>query len=380
MNDLTDGVRFAKTEQEFEASYQLRYKVYVESMGRLKDKSDHQKKELKDKYDKTAHVAIAIKQGKPVGTLRLFWGKDTPFDQNLKNAYHLHPLLERLQADKICIVERLMVEEQSRRSNITLRLYKEVMHFVLEKKAEVVLLDCEPHHLNSYLKLGFRPYAKTYSYPGIGLVVPMALIVGDYNHLQRVGSPFAMLTTEEDLNYCQHVDKLNTLISPRSKIISRSDFDSKDFLEQVYNDAKPQKNQELSIFDSLSESEIERVIDKSHIIECSKGDRIIEKNNTARTIFIVLSGFVEVRRDGHLLAVISPGEVIGEIAFFLDIKRTASVLAATDDVKLLSLDDASLSRMMKFESTIANKILKNFCRGLCHRIINGVEIADLRSN
>ncbi len=377
MNSLVDGVRFAKTEQEYEASYQLRYKVYVESMGRLKDKSDHQRKELKDKYDKTAHVAIAIKEGKPVGTLRLFWGEDTPFDQNLKTAYHLQPFLERLQANKICIIERLMVEEQSRRSNITLRLYKEVMHFVLEKKAEIVLLDCEPHHLNSYLKLGFRPYAKTYSYPGIGLVVPMALIVGDYIHLQRVGSPFAMLTTEEDLDYCQHVDELNTLISPRSKIISWSNHDSKDFLDQVY---KAQKNQELPIFDSLSEEEIERVIDKSHIIECSKGDRIIEKNNTARTIFIVLSGFVEVRREEHLLAIISPGEVIGEIAFFLDIKRTASVQAATDDVKLLSLDDASLSRMMKFESTIANKILKNFCRGLCHRIINGVEIADLRTN
>ncbi len=380
MNGLADGVRFAQTNEEREASYQLRYKVYVESMGRLKDKSDHQRKELKDIYDETAHLAIAIKDGKPVGTLRLFWGGDTRFDQNLKDAYHLHPLLERIQENKICIVERLMVEEQSRRSNITLRMYKEVMHFVLEKKAEVVLLDCEPHHLNSYLKLGFRPYAKTYSYPGIGLVVPMALISGDYEHLQRVGSPFAMLTTEEDLNYCQYVDELNELISPQSKIKSQTDYDKKDFLEQVYKDSNSIKSQELSIFDSLSESEMERVIEKSHVIECTKGDRIIEKDNSARTIFFVLSGVVEVRREGHLLAVISPGEVIGEIAFFLDVKRTASVLAATDDVKLLSLDDASLSRMMKFESTIANKILKNFCRGLCHRIINGVEIADLRSN
>ncbi len=273
-----------------------------------------------------------------------------------------------------------MVEEQSRRSNITLRMYKEVMHFVLEKKAEIVLLDCEPHHLNSYLKLGFRPYANTYSYPGIGLVIPMALISGDYEHLQRVGSPFAMLTTEEDLNYCQHVEELNRLLSPKAKIISQTNLDAKDFLEQVYKESEPQKNQDLSIFNALSETEIERIIEKSHVIECSKGDRIIEKDNAAKTIFIVMSGFAEVRRDGHLLAVISPGEVIGEIAFFLNVKRSATVLAATDDVKLLSLDEASLSRMMKFESAIANKLLQNFCRGLCHRIINGVEIADLRTN
>ena len=45
---MKDGVRFSATEQELKASYQLRYKVYVEHMGRFKDMGDHELKELRD--------------------------------------------------------------------------------------------------------------------------------------------------------------------------------------------------------------------------------------------------------------------------------------------------------------------------------------------
>ena len=72
--NMRDGVRFAENEDDLRASFQLRYKVYVESMGRLKDKGDHKRKELRDEQDKNARSVIAIKKGQPIGTLRLFWG------------------------------------------------------------------------------------------------------------------------------------------------------------------------------------------------------------------------------------------------------------------------------------------------------------------
>ena len=55
---MDDGVRFVETEEELKASFKLRYKVYVECMGRLKDKGDHVQKELRDSYDETARAAI----------------------------------------------------------------------------------------------------------------------------------------------------------------------------------------------------------------------------------------------------------------------------------------------------------------------------------
>lgn len=231
---MKDGIRFAITREEFRAAYQLRYKVYVEGMGRLGDKADHNSKELHDEYDKTTRALIAIKDGVPAGTLRLFWGGDAPFSQSMIEAYHLTPFIKQLEENQVCIVERFMVNEKHRGSIIALRMYKEVMHFVLDHQAEVVLLNCEPHHLNSYLKLGFRPFTKTYAYPGIGSVIPMALIAGDYEHLKRVGSPFAQLLREEDLGHCHHVSKLQEIIYHESKTVKQSISNEIMFLPHLY--------------------------------------------------------------------------------------------------------------------------------------------------
>lgn len=373
---MENGIRFAKTTEELHASYQLRYKVYVEGMGRLKDKSDHIQKELKDSYDETARAVIAIKNNKAIGTLRLFWGGDASFSQTLIEAYHLSPFMNLLKEDQICIVERLMVDESHRGSTTTLRMYKEVMHFVLDHQVEAVFLDCEPHHLNSYLKLGFRPFTETYTYPGIGLVVPMVLITGDYQHLKKIGSPFAMLTREEDLSHCIHTKVLLDKIDHTSNIVSQVSSSHGEFLNKIYEDTKLLSNTKPKIFDDLEEDEIQRVIKKSHIIECSLGDHIIEWSNSAKTIFVLLSGIVEVKRGKELQAIISPGETIGEIAYFLKVPRSASIIAATNNVRVLSLDEASMSRLLKFDSLLANKILMNICKSLCFRIITDVETPE----
>ena len=376
---MQDGVRFSATEQEFNASYQLRYKVYVEQMGRFKDMGNHELKELKDEHDDYARSIIAIKDGVAIGTLRLFWGQDKNFSPWLIDAYHLSLFLKELDPQQICIVERLMVDLCHRGGSATLRMYKEVMTFVLDHHIEAVLLNCEPHHLNSYLKLGFKPFTEIYSYPGIGLVIPMVLITGDYEHLKRIGSPFYILTKEEDFSHCRLVGVLQNTIAQQTSIVSQSTSGKAAFLKQIYENAGPLLTTEAKIFNTLNDDEIERILEKSHIIECKQGTHIIEKDNTAKTMFILLSGILEILRDGHLQAVIYPGDVIGEISFFLHVPRTADIVAATDNVKLLSLDEASMSRLLKIDHTLANKILINICRNLCTRVM-GVEIQQLNNH
>ncbi len=370
---MNDGVRFAETEAELRASYQLRYKVYVEGMGRLKDKGDHTLKELRDEHDSFARAIVVIKGGVAVGTLRLFWGGDAPFNNNLIEAYHLARFQEILEDREICIIERLMVDEKHRGSAIALQMYKLVWDFSIRHRIEAGFLDCEPHHLNSYLKLGFRPFAKTYSYPGIGLVIPMMYIPGDIEHLKRVGSPFGLLAKDSEY---RHTAQLLEMIKQGANILAKVESDNEDYLKQIYTDSRLLSNDKPKIFDSLSADEINRIIEKSAIIQCGRGDHVIEVNNAAKTMFVLLSGCVEVHRSsGELQAIITPGEVIGEIAFFLHVPRSASIIAATDDVKILSLDEAAMSRLLKYDSTLANKILSNLCRSLCHRVISNAEVA-----
>jgi len=247
---MIDGVRFAETEQELHASYKLRYKIYVEAMGRFKDKGDHVLKELRDDYDEDARAVIAVKNSLPIGTLRLFWGGDAAFDDAMIESYRVGKVKSILKDKQICIIERLMIDEKYRGSATSLRLYRQVMKFVLDNKVSAVLILCEPHHMNSYLKLGFRPFDDIYSYPGVGSVVPMLLNAGDYEHLKEVGSPFSRLITKEDIEYCRHVNELQELIKGgESNVVSFSKLYEKR-LKVVKGFVNPQNRLQAELFRS----------------------------------------------------------------------------------------------------------------------------------
>lgn len=209
---MEDGIRFAETSAELHAAYQLRYKTYVASMGRFNDSCDHVQQELKDNYDENARIVVAIKNNRAIGTLRVLWGKEMSFDQHLIKAYRITPFLNKIDPAKICIVERLMVDKSHRGSITMLRMFNEVMNFILSQQIELLLINAETQNINTYIKLGCVPFTKQFSYPGIGPVTPMALVVGDYQHLLRIGSPFSLLTTAEDTNFCQHTRQLLDII------------------------------------------------------------------------------------------------------------------------------------------------------------------------
>ncbi len=217
---MDNGIRFAETPEELHAAYQLRYKTYVASMGRFNDRCDHDSQELRDEYDESARIVIAIKNNKAIGTLRVLWGKDLAFDRYLTEAYRITPFLKTLDPAKICIVERLMVDEDYRGSSTMLRMYSAVMRFILEQRIELLLINAEAHHSHSYIKLGCVPFTKQFIYPGIGPVTPMALIVGDYKHLQRIGSPFSLLASADDVNYCRQTQPLIHIVQREAALAS----------------------------------------------------------------------------------------------------------------------------------------------------------------
>jgi hypothetical protein len=220
---MIDGVRLATTSEELIASYQLRYKIYIEDMGRLKEKGNNTLKELRDSYDDSARTVVAIKNQKAIGTLRILWGGDTEFDQNLLKTYHVTPFFKDLDKSEICIVERLMVDKNHRGSSTMLRLYKETLRFIIDRKIELLLLASEPNQVTHYQRLGGHVFAKSYLYPGIGPVFPIAQAMGDYQYFEKIRSPFALLTKPGDWRHFHKMETINDIIdSEQAKIHNTS--------------------------------------------------------------------------------------------------------------------------------------------------------------
>jgi len=70
-----------------------------------------------------------------------------------------------------------------------------------------------------------------------------------------------------------------------------------------------------------------------------------------------------------VVAVRSAGDVIGEIAFFMELPRTMDVVAATDDVEVVSFSQSALRKLIKTQPDAATKLLFNMARLLCMKVV-----------
>ena len=64
-------IRLAESQEDLEALYRFRYKIYVEEMGRVQHDADHLNKKIRDDLDDGGHNLLAFKQGKLVGAARI---------------------------------------------------------------------------------------------------------------------------------------------------------------------------------------------------------------------------------------------------------------------------------------------------------------------
>lgn len=365
---VKDGIYPAETEEERRTVFSLRYQVYVQELGRYKDIADHDQKMLIEDIDENSRLFYAVMDGKPVAGMRQTWGGDAAFTRRHIDQYQLEPFLERAEAQDLLIGERLHVLPDYRGTDVLFRMFTTALNFVKEKNIELVFGDCEPHLLNLYMSLGFRTYSKrNFNSPAAGYLILLMMLPRDTDYLRAVHSPFVPFL--EDYAAVSASARWQDLLAS-SSAVSQQLSAPKDYWSQVYGALDELEHNTTHPFDGLSEEQSAICIDKSSVIECVEGDRILKKGNTARNMFIVLSGVLEVRGDDDsILAVFSAGDVFGEMAFLLGTPRSQDIYAVTDDVRLLSLSEGQIRRIIEDHSDIAATLLLNVSKMLCMRLL-----------
>lgn len=92
----------------------------------------------------------------------------------------------------------------------------------------------------------------------------------------------------------------------------------------------PDALRKLPFLGSFDDEQLDDVLDSSNYVQGEPGDVMIDEGAIDSRIYILLSGEVEVRRQGKLLATIDRvGEVFGELAVVNEDRRSASVVAKT---------------------------------------------------
>lgn len=365
---LNDGVHLAVGDDERAAIYRQRYEIYVEEMNRYGSIADHQHRWLVEEIDEVSRLFYAVRGGELVGSIRLTLGADGGLTPGLIDKYSLGPFLEEVPAEEIIVGERFMVNKPLRGTDVLFQMFTTYMRLVNELRIQLMIGDCEPHLLNVYQALGFRPYApRNINSNDAGYLIPLVVVAEDIEYVRRLGSPLAevMADFDEDHRIPACVERL--VAAPRG-VTSERLTDIASYWHEVYGALEELESHRISLFDGLDDEQAQRCLRKSTILECRADDRILKAGNTAQNLYVLLSGTVEVRDGDVVLAVIAPGEVFGEMAFLLGRPRSADVYAVADGTRVLSLSESSLHTLISEQPAIAAVLLLNVSRMLCWRL------------
>ncbi len=136
---------------------------------------------------------------------------------------------------------------------------------------------------------------------------------------------------------------------------------------------------QLLIFQSLSDREMEHILPYFEIRFCKAGDALFTEGDPSGFISFILSGKLEVKKQTEfagnpiVLATLNRGSFIGETALVSDNEPRAATAIALEDTQVLVLHNDSLESIIQKHPETGAKILKELLKFVSFRLIKAVE-------
>jgi hypothetical protein len=344
-------IRTAETDEEREAVYRFRYCVYVEEMGRYQATADHVGRRLVDPEDTRSCNIYATDGTEVIASFRMTWGGDG-FSPRQVEQYQLAPFLAEIPAEHIVVGERTMIARAWRGSDVFARISEGSQAYNDTHDVRVVFGACEPH-LISFYGYDQRPYGtRNINSPEAGYLVPLVCFPQGPEALAALRPDGAVPPI-----VAEALAGSGTVTSP---IYLGEDRYLEVVLDELAATGAP-------LLDGFSDDEVLACLQRSHIVAFRKGDLLLKTGGSARNVFVLLDGELDVTRRGATIAALRPGDVVGEVAYLLEQPRGADVVAATDG-RLLSLSERTLRRLVDTQPEGAAKLHRNLARQLATRL------------
>ncbi len=367
--DAAEPVYVAETEAEREAVFSFRYSVYGAELGRKLGNADHGRYRVHDDEDDKPYTILLYTDdgaGQLTSTARLRRWEPGQVPAKEWEAFSMERFdgLDQMSTSEI---GRLMIEPGRRGQlglvSIVCAVYQ---LYAGELPADVGFITCAAGLVRHYRLLGFRTYAGHLVSTADGIEVPLVVIPSDRAYLEQAGSfvaPFADVFYGPGKRAPVDVGRWARLLDADSAPVR---FDATAVWDRVSR-LRQAETERLSMIEALSEDTVRKLSDKGFLMNVSAGQLLTEKGLTQREIFVILDGAFEVHDGDRRIALLGPGEVIGEVGFFgTSGRRMASVTAASDG-QVLALRRRFVDEIMKSDPACAAEILFGLARVLADR-------------
>lgn len=123
-----------------------------------------------------------------------------------------------------------------------------------------------------------------------------------------------------------------------------------------------------SLAQGLSDDQISRLVLISSIVTASDNEDIVREDDEAKDVFILLEGDVRVTTsEGDPIARLTPGAIVGEVALFDKVKRSATVVSQGTST-LIKISAEKFNELVTEHPEIGVIVLKNIGLTLCNRL------------
>jgi len=359
----------ARSAEARERVHRFRYRVYVEEMGIETPEADADRRILCDPLDAHAVCWALLDGDRVVGTVRAAVLSDVPDPTPLIERYEMKPAVEAFGPEAIALSGRFMLDPELRGGTAILRLMSAAFDDARERGVRLTYGDCSPHLLGLYEHLGFRRYARAFMDPDYGFKVPILLLLGDAEQLERVRSPLRRVARrwpEDDAaarwfreTHPDHPGVETASLLPEGVFLDL-------LCERVAGDPL----HALGLLRGLTREEAERFLARATVVRAGDGDALVRQGERGEALFVLLSGGAEVRLDERPEAPIGwlgAGDFFGEMGFLTESERTASVVAR-GECETVVLSGDFLRGLLEREPALAAKVLLNLSREMAGRL------------
>jgi hypothetical protein len=184
-------------EKELQAIYRLRYRIYVEEMGRRHSHADPLQRILREPLDEKAIHVAAFRDGlqRPLGALRM----NLSSRGGLENFEELYRLPPQTLGRHAMVITRLVTEPGSRGGSASagLNLARAAYRIGLREGIERGFIDCSTSLVPFFEWLGFDSLC-SFEHREFGEIAVMQMEPLDRARLAKTDSPFLPILDAQD--------------------------------------------------------------------------------------------------------------------------------------------------------------------------------------
>lgn len=354
----------ATTPEQLAACMKLRYTVYTEEMNLYQSSEAAETQALSDADDAWARIFYAEVDGEIVATSRGNLSRDGKYPQSWNEVWDFDRFDKFCNPGSYCVSSRTTVAKAHRGGPLTGQLFAYKVAECIKLGMRVIFLDCVPHLVGYYQRLGARVYTESIEDADVGILVPMCIVLEDQPHLARVRSVFLPIS-QQLLPECTSTpawvhEVFHTGPYAEAALQQRAEKE----LFQLLADNR------LALFAGFTPEDVLKLTAGATLIDNDAGQLMIRAETVYRSVFVVLKGAVDVLAAGRHVAQLHAGDVLGEMAYLLGGMRNATVHAGPEGASILNLQEPVLRKVFEAEPALSARFHANLARILALRLVS----------